>query len=540
MKSKIRPISYDRYRSALVRRLIPEVDRLFAENRKLGRALKVAVKKPTPIASATKAGVVYYPKRAPHPLAMLPRKFEFGELHLREKVADLLDFWYFDDETADKIRYIVESDSATELLNLVLSIAYDEGFIVQVRDATTKKSMQVNVQAANEIFRTKRRLILEFLDQRSDAQNFQIQIESWTMNPEGHLGSPENNVRTSRLWSGTLGALEKQSGARDLADILPSNTDDEVTFDIDWVFSWVNGEDPKWLELFRPWAPETITDAADRSRFETRDDLKYALRSLEQYAPWIRRIHVLTNCDAPEWLDLSDDRINWVDHSAVFEADALPTFSSHAIETTLHKIPGLSEHFVYSNDDFFLVRPAKKNDFFWPNGIARLRLEPYGMVNGPVTIGEPDYMNAARNCASLLHRDFGVSPVRLHTHSPQSMNRNVLAELEERYSEEFLATRLNKFRDSSDIAVTGFLYHHYAYITGRAVPDGGSTRLIQQNHRFEALFDGLVAEKRAGQKSKFLSVCVNDGRGSADNPRWGRAALKFVNTFFPSKSVFEK
>ena len=270
-----------------------------------------------------------------------------------------------------------------------------------------------------------------------------------------------------------------------------------MPFDIDWVFSWVNGEDPDWKQLFAQWAPEIQTDAVDKSRFETRDDLKYALRSLDEYAPWIRTVYVLTNCKPPAWLDLSIPRIKWIDHSEVFDQDSLPTFSSHAIETVLHKIPGLSEHFVYSNDDFFLMRPTLKSDFFYGNGLARLRLENYGMVNGPVTEGEPDYLNAARNSAELLTQRFGTYPVRLHTHSPQSMNREVLVEMESLFADQFEQTRRNKFRHSTDIAVTGFLYHHYAFAIRRAVPDGGVTRLIQQNHNYVHLFNALIEEKRS-------------------------------------------
>lgn len=567
---KLGPLSYERYRKAIIRRLVPElvtlekntdtlatrvrktatnqrelVERVDRETTRLStRVRKTATNQRELVerveAESIQTNIVTFPKRIEHPLALKPRTTPFGEPELRAVLGELMNFWFFEDEQANKIRYIVQENDSYSLLNSCLALAYDEGFVVSVLDAATKKVLAINVKAANDHFSTKKKVILLFTDQRDNTSPFSVQLESWVSTPEGHLSSPENNSTVSRIWAGTLASLEPKTGAADLHSVIPSPTDDEVDFEIDWVFTWVNGEDPKWQELFKPYAPKTITDAADRSRFETRDDLKYALRSLQENAPWIRKIHVLTNCEAPSWLDTTQDGIAWVDHSEVFEEKLLPTFSSHSIETVLHKIPNLTEHFVYSNDDFFLVRPAKKNDFFWGNGIARLRLEPYGMVNGEATEGEPDYLNAARNCANLLSRDLGQYPVRLHTHSPQSMNRVVLQELEEKYSEDFIRTRGNKFRHKTDIAVTGFMYHHYAFMTGRAVPDGGRTRLIQQNHKFEALFDAMIKEKQAGQVSKFLSVCVNDGRGSSDNPRWGSSALNFVNTFFPTKSKFEK
>ncbi|WP_091786696.1 stealth conserved region 3 domain-containing protein [Pedococcus dokdonensis] len=358
--------------------------------------------------------------------------------------------------------------------------------------------------------------------------------------PEGHLSSPNNNPLASRIWRSTAEAMDQRSGAWALEDLLPAPAAEVVPFDVDWVFSWVDASDPNWQEMFAAWAPEEASDASDRSRFATRDDLKFALRSLELYAPWIRTIHVLTNCRPPEWLDVDHPRINWVDHTDVFEAEHLPTFSSHAIETVVHRIPGLADHFVYSNDDFFLTRRTEPADFFHANGIARLRLEPYGIVNGPATPGDPDYLNGARNSAALLADEFGRTPVRLHTHSPQSMNRTVLAEMEGKYADAFTRTRANRFRDSTDIAVTGFLYHHYAFLTGRAVPDGGTTLLIQQNHRYARLFAQLLAAQDTGQLSKYLSVCVNDGRGSHDNADWDAQARSFLQSYFAEKSSFER
>ncbi len=540
---KIFPITYSRYSRALARRLSP-ADFAPVAYAKPSSSKKTAVKKASP---PIKTEYVSLPRRVPTPEAFSPRVESFGYPELLSGIENYTTYWYLDDQSTGVLRVISPSKDSHSLLNSVLATAYENGFEVQVVNLRTGERIAANVRKCHELLRLHRRLNLRLVDQRSSSKDLKISVESWSKTPEGHLSSPQNNATLSRIWKGTLdNQLSKlaevdgiQNIATDLNSLLPARVADEVDFDIDWVFSWVNGDDPDWKELFNQWAPDVDTDAVDKSRFETRDDLKYALRSLEEYAPWVRTIHVLTNCKAPEWLDLNNSKIHWVDHSEVFEDEFLPTFSSHAIETVLHKIPNLSDHFVYSNDDFFLMKPARKSDFFYSNGIARLRLENYGMVNGPTTVGEPDYLNAARNSASLLVREFGAHPVRLHTHSPQSMNKNVLSEMENKFQSEFLETRANKFRHSTDIAVTGFLYHHFAYLTGRAVPDGGNTRLIQQNHNFVHLFNTLLQEKNTGKLSKFLSVCVNDGRGSADNPAWGKSALAFVNGYFPDPSQFE-
>lgn len=474
------------------------------------------------------------------PRDMSVRRERFTGARLVAGLTERLDFWWLDDVTGGVLRVAVRAEDALNLLSAVLDVAREESLAVTIRHRRTNAALENTTRNASRILAKDRLVRLVLDDARSLHPPLTVLVEGWTSTPEGHLQAPQNNSVVSRLWNSTLTSSPVLGATFNMRDVLAGPPTEDVDFDIDWVFSWVDGTDPHWQEMFAEWSPEETTDATDRSRYVTRDDLRFALRSLETYAPWIRRIYVLTNCRPPAWLDLTDERIVWVDHTEVFDAEHLPTFSSHAIETVVHRIPGLSEHFVYSNDDFFLLRPTTKADFFYANGIARLRLENYGMVNGAVADGEPDYLNGARNSAALLREDFAKVPVRLHTHSPQSMNRTVLAEMEERYTDAFKTTRANKFRHSTDIAVTGFLYHHYAFLTGRAVPDGASTLLVQQNHKYGTIFEQLLTSVRTGQRARHLSVCVNDGRGSHDNADWDAQAKDFLNNYFPVKSRYER
>lgn len=105
-------------------------------------------------------------------------------------------------------------------------------------------------------------------------------------------------------------------------------------------------------------------DVAGMNRYRDNDELRYSLRSLFKYAPWIRRIHLVTNGQVPYWLDISHPRINVVTHAEIFpNPDHLPVFSSPAIEVHLHRIPGLSRRFVYFNDDVMLGAPVWPDDF---------------------------------------------------------------------------------------------------------------------------------------------------------------------------------
>ena len=142
---------------------------------------------------------------------------------------------------------------------------------------------------------------------------------------------------------------------------------------IDIVYTWVDGADPSWQEAFRATAREhgrRVDEVAlDPARYRSRDELRYSLRSVWAFCGWARRIHIVTAGQVPDWL-VEDDWIRVVDHSGILPADALPTFNSHAIESALHHIDGLAEHFIYFNDDMLVGRSLRPDDFFTSNGLA--------------------------------------------------------------------------------------------------------------------------------------------------------------------------
>jgi hypothetical protein len=134
-----------------------------------------------------------------------------------------------------------------------------------------------------------------------------------------------------------------------------------ITFPIDVVYTWVDGSDPAWRARMRTRWDETHTErhplSANPSRFASRDELRYSLRSLEMYSGWVRRVFLVTDQQVPSWL--RRDSLTVVDHREIFGSTGrLPTFNSHAIESRLHRIPGLREHFLYLNDDVFFGRPV--------------------------------------------------------------------------------------------------------------------------------------------------------------------------------------
>ncbi|XP_053658202.1 N-acetylglucosamine-1-phosphotransferase subunits alpha/beta [Anopheles marshallii] len=127
---------------------------------------------------------------------------------------------------------------------------------------------------------------------------------------------------------------------------------------IDVVYTWVNGSDPQFLEEL-----DRYSATRDNARFDDKNELRYSLRSLEKFAPWIRNVYIVTNGQVPCWLNLENPRVQIVPHADIADEDTvLPTFSSPSIETFIHRIPGLSSRFLYLNDDLFLGAPLQPDD----------------------------------------------------------------------------------------------------------------------------------------------------------------------------------
>lgn len=141
----------------------------------------------------------------------------------------------------------------------------------------------------------------------------------------------------------------------------------EEKSEIDFVITWVDGNDPAWKRQrnLAAQASEQIQKTDNRKeRYRDWDNLQYWFRGVEQFAPWVRKVHFVTWGHIPDWLNTAHPKLNIVRHDEFIPKDFLPTFNSHTIEWNLHRIKGLSEKFVYFNDDMFFVDKIKETDFF--------------------------------------------------------------------------------------------------------------------------------------------------------------------------------
>jgi hypothetical protein len=313
---------------------------------------------------------------------------------------------------------------------------------------------------------------------------------------------------------------------------------DDVTADIDLVFSWVDGSSSEFQRQRAAQMAGYVVGEGDETaaRYRHVDELRYALRSVHMYAPWVRRIFIATDSPRPAWL-ADDPRVTLV-RSEEFFADpaVLPTHNSHAVEAQLHRIDGLSEHFLYSNDDMFFARPVGPELFFTAGGVSKF-------VECPVRIGIGDPLphrsghdNALRINRALLRERFGRSITRDLEHCATPLRRSVMAELEAEFPADFARTAASRFRSATDISVTNSLYHYYALMTGRAI----ASTDVRVSYIQSTLAASLRQLDRLTRRGDVDMFCINDG-GYSEIPEELRIAAvrDTLERLFPVRAPWE-
>ena len=313
----------------------------------------------------------------------------------------------------------------------------------------------------------------------------------------------------------------------------------EVTDDIDMVFSWVDGSSTEFQRQRAAQLEGYVVGEGDDgpARYRHVDELRYALRSVHMYAPWVRRIFIATDSPTPSWLQ-EHPRVTVVRSEEFFaDTSVLPIHNSHAVEAQLHRIPGLAEHFLYSNDDMFFGRLVEPEMFFTPAGISRFVESDVRIGTGPNAPTRSGHDNALRVNRELLEERFGRTIVRDLEHCAAPLRRSVLAELEVAFPEDFARTAASRFRSATDISVTNSLYHYYALMTGRAAV----TREPNVRYLQTTLAATLRRMERLAERTDIDMFCLNDG-GEVEVPEELRVQTlrDMLERMYPVRAPWEK
>lgn len=307
------------------------------------------------------------------------------------------------------------------------------------------------------------------------------------------------------------------------------------TMPIDVVFTWVNNQDNHWQNKYQLHAKnnyQTIGLYADNSaRFENHNELFYSVYSVLKYLTWVNKIFIVTDNQIPSWLnELNSPKIIIIDHSQIIDERFLPTFNSHVIEANLHKIPNLSESFIYFNDDVFVARTLPKEHFFANNNASLFLAEKSLKFMRKKGVATPTLF-ACHNCQTLLNRHYKINldmPL-IHTYVP--LKKSYYEKSWQLYEKEILAFLPNKFRGNNDLNLATFLVPYLMYLDGHSVIRTDICYYFNiRSANAQVQYNKLLLKQKQGEMPH--SFCANDFYSQEQMDGYQENLSKFLKTYF--------
>ncbi|MCD8288266.1 MAG: Stealth CR1 domain-containing protein [Porphyromonadaceae bacterium] len=307
--------------------------------------------------------------------------------------------------------------------------------------------------------------------------------------------------------------------------------------EIDLVYLWVDGNDPKWIAKKKACTGEfTGAEENCEGRYANHDELKYSLRSVEKYAPWIRKIFIVTDNQTPKWLDLSNPKIRILDHSEILPDICRPCFNSSVILHHLYKIPGLSEYFLYSDDDMMLNQKVTPEMFFDKDSLPVVRLNRryfrrlFFFVKDHIFHSLKNHNKTVYAAARLVAKRYGVFYGGKMHHNIDAYRKSFFKETGKMFEAELSARYTNHMRADSDIERCLYSYAflaqkraHLQYVTQRT-----SFKSSIHNRKNYAKFE----------RYNPVFFCMNDSQYATNEDR--ERTIEYLSRLFPDKSQFEK
>ena len=328
---------------------------------------------------------------------------------------------------------------------------------------------------------------------------------------------------------------------------------------IDFVITWVDNSDPKWREEFEYYsAKETRYINTDMCRYRDWDTLRYWFRGIEKFAPWVNKIYFVTYGHLPKWLNTDNPKLVIVKHENFIPHAYLPTFNSNVIEYFFYQINGLSERFVYFNDDTFLIDYVSPERFFKKGlpcdfGALRIRLPNASYFNSMVfmTVGlinkyfpkkkvvnrnlfkwyNPSYLRASLHNLRLIK--WGRLPGFYNHHLPQGYLKKTYDDVWDHCHEDLLRTCSHKFRYYGDIS--SWIMRYWQLASGNFTP----YNVLKYDKVFH-LCDKNISESVdciSHQRRKI--VCLNDCEMVTDFEDYKERILSAFELILPDKCSFE-
>lgn len=332
------------------------------------------------------------------------------------------------------------------------------------------------------------------------------------------------------------------------------------TEEIDFVVTWVDGSDPVWRAQKAQYDGSGNIDDSEE-RYRDWGLFRYWFRGVERFAPWVRKVHLVTWGHLPEWLDTENPKLHIVRHEEYIPKKFLPTYNSNVLEIYLHKIPELSERFVYFNDDFHLIGPVEPTYFFRDG-------KPCDMLAFQPVVAKPKnpvmshlylnnslvlckYFDKRKNVKSQpgMYFKLGYPPLYffynllelafpLYTgfytvHGPSPFCKATFEELWEKEGDLLTEMSANRFRSDRD--VTQYLFREWQKLSGNFTPCN-----LQKSFRYYEISDHNEDFAKVLSEKKTKVVCINDVHISGDRERIGAQLVDAFERILPGRCSFER
>lgn len=333
--------------------------------------------------------------------------------------------------------------------------------------------------------------------------------------------------------------------------------------EIDFVIAWVDGKDPAWQKekqkyLAEYQEAESVLDQGDY-RYRDWELLQYWFRATEKYAPWVRKIHFVTCGQIPGWLNTEHPKLHIVHHEDYIPKEYLPTFNSHTIELNMHRIEGLSEQFVYFNDDMYITRKVEPEDFF-KDGLPRdvFALDAIYCAAGSagsyncsnLEIINDNFRKSAqfkkhyqkwfRLCygkkklyQTLVLMPWHWFPGFFYQHLPSNLLKSTLEKVWTAAGKTLDETSRQKFRGKSQ--VNQWVFKFWQLAEGTFVPQS-----IRSGRCFHLREKGVEGLCQAIQSEQYALICINDTDQTTEFDRKKAEIAKAFDRILGEKSAFER
>jgi hypothetical protein len=329
--------------------------------------------------------------------------------------------------------------------------------------------------------------------------------------------------------------------------------------EIDIVYTWVNSQDSAWqkkrAEFAKEETGEDLSYRAGECRFRDNDELKYSLRSIEKYLPFIRRVYIVHTGAAPDWLRKDRDDLVFVSQEDILPKSCFPSYQSDVIESFLYKIPGLSEYYIYSNDDTFFCAPHTEGDLFNEEGKARVGITPRLAGDYVTSVCRAMELNAGRALKKRIRTSKpvvvsrypwfpvaarclvkGIMPFNTMTHVAQPFRKSIWPEFHKIFADEIGILCQSRFRSPRGFTIN-MMAHHFALSSNKAIFElhnendyMGRSAPVENRDAFKR---GLLEKS-----SEIKRFCLND-EPADNNDGWNDYVAGILNNFFPKASRWE-